>query len=323
MANRLMPAIFALLLLLTAFLSGCSSAKGPEIERISVVCTIFPQYDWVRQILGDNPADIDAAFLLDNRIDLHNYQPAVDDIVKIGAADIFIFVGGESDKWVAGALREAAKPGAVAINLLETLGAAAKAEELLEGMEEDEDDEADGDGLDEHVWLSLKNAAVLCKAITEGLSSLDPGNKDVYENNLAGYIGKLSSLDDEYHKLLTAAPSKNLLFGDRFPFRYLADDYGINCYAAFQGCQAETEASFDTVVFLAKKVDELNLGAVMVTESADQAIAKTIVNNTNSKDQKILVLDSMQSVTSRDVMGGVTYLSIMRGNLDVIAKALM
>jgi len=306
-------------------LSGCK--QNNSNEKISVVCTIFPQYDWVRQIVGDKASDMDLTFVINNRIDLHSYQPSVEDIAKISSSDLFIYVGGESDEWVDDALKEAVKKDMVAINLLEELGDAAKEEEIKEGMEEEEHDEAEGDHedeteYDEHVWLSLKNAQIFCQIIAKAISSLDPDNAEVYQANLTSYIGKLSALDSQYQTEVTASPVKTVVFGDRFPFRYLVNDYGLDYYAAFIGCSAETEASPNTIIRLAEKVDEFKLKTIMVTESSDQSIAKTIKDNTKDKNQQILVLDSLQSVTSNDAQNGTTYLSVMENNLEVLKKAL-
>ncbi|MCL2152725.1 MAG: metal ABC transporter substrate-binding protein [Oscillospiraceae bacterium] len=348
-------AILLALLFVMTMLSGCGQIGSNE--KISVVCTIFPQYDWVRQILGDKADNMDLTLLLDNRIDLHNFQPSVDDIVKISSCDLFIYVGGESDDWVDDALKEATNKDMVVINLLEVLGDAAKIEEVKEGMEDgegmedkkgmedeedyhsDEDrdenheyegsheDEYDHDEeheveYDEHVWLSLKNAQIFCEAIADALSALDAKGSDVYRSNLTAYIDKLSALDSSYQAVVNAAPVKTLLFGDRFPFRYLVDDYGMDYHAAFVGCSAETEASFETIIFLAGKVDELSLKNIMATESSDQSITKTIRNNTAEKNQQILVMDAMQSVAKSDVQSGTTYLSIMENNLNVLKEAL-
>ena len=313
--------LLALLCLIMAA-SACQRTEAPSGDgNISVVCTVFPQYDWVRQILGDKADNIGLTLLLNNRIDLHSYQPSVEDMLKVSSCDLFIYVGGESDKWAGDALKQAINPNMIVISLLDTLGDAAKREELLEGMEED-DEEEDGDEYDEHVWLSLGNARTFCCAITEALTSLDEDNADVYTDNLRDYIEKLAELDVEYREAIGAAPVKTLLFGDRFPFRYLMDDYGIDCFAAFPGCSAETEASFDTIIFLADKMDELNLNTVMVTESSNQSIARTIISNTEAKNQKILVLDSIQSVTLGGAGSGTTYLSIMESNLNVLKEAL-
>lgn len=322
--KRFMVILPALLLVIT-MLSGCNQTGSNE--KLSVVCTIFPQYDWVRQILGDEADNMDITLLLDDKIDLHNYQPSVDDIVKVSTCDLFIYVGGESDKWVDDALKEAANKDMIIINLMDVLGEAAKTEETIEGMETEKDhsDEEDGEEeaeFDEHVWLSLKNAQIFCPVITDALSLLDAGNAGIYQSNLTVYMETLSALDLEYQTAADAAPFKTLLFGDRFPFRYLVDDYDLNYYAAFAGCSAETEASFETIIFLAGKVDELNLKNIMVTESSDQSIAKTVRNNTVTKDQQILVMDSMQSLSSNDVEKGTTYLSVMADNLDILKEAL-
>ena len=301
-------------------ISACSQQPGkPDEGRFSVVCTVFPQYDWVRQILGDKIDGMDLTLLSNGRIDLHNYQPSVDDIAKIVTCDLFIYVGGESDAWADDVLKQAANKSMAVINLLAALGEKAKEEEIIAGMEAD--DGEDEMAYDEHVWLSLKNAGIFCPAIADALSALDDDNSGEYKNNLLAYAEKLSALDAKYREAISAAPVKTLLFGDRFPFRYLADDYGLDYHAAFAGCSAETEASFETIIFLASKVDELDLKTIMVTESSDQAIAKTIIDNTAAKNQRILVLDAMQSMTAEDVKNA-TYLSIMENNLKVLKEAL-
>ncbi len=482
-------------------LAGCSQ-KNSDIStenttELKVVTTIFPEYDWVRQIAGDQISNIDLTMLLDNGVDLHSYQPTADDIMKISDCDIFVYVGGESDEWVEDALKEAVNKDMQVINLLEVLKDTVKTEEAMPGMQAEEghnhgyshfadsdvqdrslsdwsgdwqsvypyildgtldqvmekkaesgrktaeeykesyiasyetdiekisidgnmitytrkdgtstatydsegfyirhkDDgskqvrykyqKASGDAdaptyivfsdhnissaepehfhlyfgedgfdslveegkhfptfypasligteiademleheekeYDEHVWLSLKNAETLCKAIAEALEKADPANKDMYDANLTAYEEKLASLDTSYQNAVKDAPQKTLLFGDRFPFRYLVDDYGLSYYAAFAGCSAESEASFETISFLAEKVDELGLKYVMTIEKSDQKIAKTIIENTRDKNQSILALDSMQSTTSEDVANGTTYLSVMESNLNVLKKAL-
>jgi zinc transport system substrate-binding protein len=310
-------------------------------------------------ILGSNPVGAEVTMLLDNGVDLHSYQPTADDILKISTCDMFIYVGGESDEWVEDALKEAVNKDMAVINLLDVLGDSGKEEEVVEGMqEEDEHDHDDGDEeehedgeheeeheeehedgdaeeheheheheegeveYDEHVWLSLRNAATLTGYISKELQHIDEKNADIYEKNAEDYIVKLNALDKRYADAVSAASVKTLLFGDRFPFRYLTDDYGLTYYAAFVGCSAETEASFETITFLAEKVDELSLHAVMTIEGKDKRIAETIIQNTKSKDQQILTLDSMQSTTSKDVENGVSYLSVMENNLSVLKEAL-
>ena len=336
--------IMAASVLIMGCLTACGS--GSDVSgtdgKLSIVTTIFPEYDWVKNILGDKAGDADITLLLDNGVDLHSFQPTADDIMKISNCDVFIYVGGESDEWVDDALAEAVNKDMVVINLLESLGDSVKAEEIVEGMQaEEEEDEAGEDAerseseagespeneeeeieYDEHVWLSLRNAETLCDVIADGLSKADPDNADTYKANADSYISQLKDLDAQYQKTVDAASVKTLLFGDRFPFRYLTDDYGLSYYAAFVGCSAETEASFETIVFLADKTDELGLNAIMTIENSDGKIAETIRDNTGSKDQKILTLDSMQSTTSKDIAAGATYLSIMNSNLEVLQEAL-
>ena len=302
-----------------------SENDNNKTEKLKIVTTIFPEYDWVRQIAGDKVSDMDIAMLLDNGVDLHSYQPTADDIMKISDCDLFIYVGGESDEWVNDALKEAVNKDMQVINLLDVLGEQVKIEELVEGMqdaEHEEEEEHEEKEYDEHVWLSLKNAETLCDAIAEALGNADPDNKAVYDTNKAAYIDQLVSLDNQYREVVDQASMKTLLFGDRFPFRYMVDDYGLSYYAAFAGCSAESEASFETISFLAQKIDELGLKYVMTIEKSDQKIAKTIIENTQNKDQSILTLDSMQSTTSADVANGMTYLSIMEGNLNILKEAL-
>ena len=499
--------IFLTLTMAVGLLAGCGKKNAAEngetdSDKLSVVTTIFPEYDWVKEILGDKAKSTDLTMLLDNGVDLHSYQPTADDIVKISDCDLFIYVGGESDEWVKNVLKNAVNKKMKVINLLEMLGDSVKTEEIVEGMQEDghdhghshdeqltendiedrtlsdfagawkslhpyllngdldkfcehraEEDEdssttkdtywekykaswqcdaekisingdtitftyADGktvsaeytyagyqpklddegkirsvryqfettsadapkyvqfndhghepgeaehfhiyfgnDGFDalmsgktnpffvkdalsvedildelmghdhgeekdEHVWLSLKNAKTLVGAIADALQELDPDNKDTYAANASAYIEKLSALDGAYQSAVDGAARKTVLFGDRFPFRYLVDDYGLSYYAAFAGCSAESEASFETVSFLAKKVDELGLPCVLTIEGKNHKIAETIVENTAEKNQNILTMDSMQSTTSEDVANGTTYISVMEQNLSVLKEAL-
>ncbi len=326
--------IYSLSILLTVcFLAGCSASVAGKTDTdndgLNIVATIFPEYDWVRNVLGDNPGNAKLTMLLDNGVDLHSYQPTAADILKISHCDIFIYVGGESDEWVKDALAEAASKDMIVIDLLEVLGDAVKEEEVVEGMQEDEhehdEDEhehEEGPEYDEHVWLSLRNTELLVKTISDAIQTADPDNASVYQANTEQYTAQLQALDQEYQAAVEAASLDTLLFGDRFPFRYLVDDYGLSYYAAFVGCSAETEASFETIAFLAQKVDELSLHTVLAIEGTDHRIAETIVSSTASQNQQILTMDSMQSTTSRDAADGKTYLSIMESNLEVLKQAL-
>ena len=326
--KKRIPLLFALAMTV-GLLAGCGQQNDTnKTNKLSIVTTIFPEYDWVKEILGDKAEDAEVTMLLDNGVDLHSYQPTVDDIVKISDCDLFLYVGGESDGWVEDALKIAASKDRHVINLLEALGDSVKEEETVEGMQaevhghEDADEHEEEAEYDEHVWLSLKNAETLVNAISKSLQELDPANKDTYSANSKAYAEKLSALDADYQAAADSADRKTILFGDRFPFRYLADDYGLDYYAAFPGCSAETEASFETISFLAKKVDELKLPCVLTIEGTQHKIAETIVQNTAQKSQQVLTMDSMQAVTANDAASGVSYLSIMEKNLSVLKKAL-
>lgn len=315
-------------------LSGCGTSKSGEDtkdKKIKIVTTIFPEYDWVMQILGDKADKADVTMLLDKGVDLHSYQPSTADIAKISEADVFIYVGGESDEWVEDVLKEAKNKKLKVINLMDVMGDKAKEEEVKEGMQPEEEEHAEEakDGkeeeeveYDEHVWLSLKNAKIFTKKIADVLSEVDKDDAKTYQANYESYAKKLDDLDKKYAEAVASAKNKTLVFGDRFPFRYLVNDYGLDYYAAFVGCSAESEASFETVTFLAKKIDELGLGNVLTIEGKNHKIAKTVVDNTKNKDQKVLTMDSMQSTTSKDVKDGATYLGIMEKNLDVLKEAL-
>ena len=315
--KKLIPGVIALVMLF--------AMNSIAVAETSVVATIFPVYDWVREVAGD---DVDLTLLLDNGVDLHSYQPTAQDIMKVATCDMFVYVGGESDDWVEDALSEAVNPDMVVVNLVEAMGEDIKMEEIVEGMEREEDEhEADAhedheDEADEHVWLSLRNAQKLVKVLASALGEADPANAERYAANADAYAEKLAALDAEYAAVCEGADYDTLLFGDRFPFRYLTDDYGLKYYAAFSGCSAESEASFETVVFLAGKLDELKLPAVMTIEGSDGRLADTVVQTTGTRDAKILTLDSMQSTTSEDLKNGATYLGIMQANLEVLKQAL-
>ncbi|MBQ9573322.1 MAG: zinc ABC transporter substrate-binding protein [Acidaminococcaceae bacterium] len=354
-----------LLLLLTVLLGvfcliGCggsgrnagAKANAPK-PKFKIVATIFPEYSWVKEVLGKQDESAELILLTKKGVDMHSYQPSAEDILRIATCDLFICVGGESDKWVNKALKEGGNPKRKVINLMKLLGNRVKAEEEVEGMEKhdhhehnkaghdhhdkdkhnekhehdkqhDKDDKHHHDEVeyDEHVWLSLKNADIICKAIAEELAALDGKNTEAYRANYTAYSKKLAALDNQYEETVKQAPVKAVLFGDRFPFRYLADDYGLKYYAAFNGCSAETEASFETVIFLAKKMDELKLPAVLTIEGKQHKLARTIVENTKEKNQKVLTLNSMQSVTEEEIKSGATYLKVMEENLKVLQEAL-
>ncbi|WP_294413823.1 metal ABC transporter substrate-binding protein [uncultured Ruminococcus sp.] len=302
--------------------ANTKSDTGP----LSIVCTIFPEYDWVKEILGTHTDNIEVTYLLDSGVDLHSYQPTVDDMMKISNCDLFVYVGGESDKWADDAISSSSNKNMKVINLMEILGDSAKVEELKEGMQSEEEEESEEEGeeieYDEHVWLSLKNAKLLCTEIEKNIESIDAENAADYRANLDSYISELSSLDNNFKTLVDGSSVKALVFGDRFPFRYFVDDYGLDYYAAFIGCSAESEASFETIKFLSDKVKELDCDTVFTLENTNKDIANSIITNSGKKNVKIAELNSLQSVSKNDVKNGASYISLMQKNYDVLSSTL-
>lgn len=324
-------------------LGGCGRmAEIPDPDRLQVVCTTYPQYSYLQAIIGEVSDSVELTLIMDDGADLHSYQPVALDLVRIASADLLVYIGGESDTWVEDAATEAVNPDMRMVSLMELAGERAKEEEVVEGMQErrsltghdhvhehgDEDDHAHEDEAeeeieyDEHVWLSLKNSMVFVNALAEQMEELDAAHAENYRANADAYIAQLEELDREYEEVVAGAGVRTLIFGDRFPFRYLTEDYGLDYYAAFPGCSAETEASFATVTFLAGKLDALGIHSILVLENSDQRVAETIRENTVSKDQQILVLNSLQSVTKDELEAGATYLDGMRENLEVLKQAL-
>lgn len=315
------------IILCAAMCAGLFCACGADTDsgKLNIVTTIFPEYDWVKNIIGDDNEKFELTMLLDSGVDLHSFQPTADDIIRISTCDLFIYVGGESDEWVDDALKEAANKNMIVIDLLDVLGENAKTEETVEGMEaeEEEAEEAEGEPeKDEHVWLSVKNAQLFCDEIKNAVIKLDGENAQKYEENSAEYIKKLANLDGEFKSAVNGAENRTLIFGDRFPFRYLVDDYSLSYYAAFSGCSAESEADFETIKFLADKVDELNLSSVIMLEGTNHKIAQTVVSTAKSENVKILTMDSMQSVDMNAVKSGASYPDIMEKNLAALKEAL-
>ena len=320
-----MKKIKQILLLLTALLltlsclTACNADRtqkepatgGADGSSLKIVTTIFPIYDWVKNITGSDTV----VYLDENGIDLHSFEPTAQDILSLADADVFIYIGGESDKWVENAVKTANNPSLTTIALLDAV--VTLEEETVEGMEtHEEEDEAVAD---EHIWLSLKQAQHCVTAIADTLMQKDPANASHYKANAEAYNEKLASLDSQYAEAVQNAKRQTLLFADRFPFRYLTEDYNLTYYAAFPGCSAESEASFETLAFLIDKTKELSLPYILVLEGSDGKIAKTVATDTGAD---ILTLNSCQSVTADDVRNGMTYLSVMESNLQLFTEAL-
>ncbi|MFI3141300.1 MAG: metal ABC transporter substrate-binding protein [Clostridia bacterium] len=370
-------AILVALTMVVGLFAACSSTTTEEenTEKLTIVTTIFPIYDWVMQVLGDNADDYNVVMLMDTGVDLHSYEATADDLITIYESDMFIYNGGESDEWVEDALENATNPDMVVIDLLvDVLGDDALMEVSVDGMQEEEEEDHDHDEdeeetdaeeedhdhdededtteaeevteedeedhdhdedeteedeeehehshEDEHIWLSLNNAQIFTSYLADEFAALDADNADTYTANADAYNTELAALDLEYAAVVEAGAFDTILFADRFPFRYLTEDYDIEYFAAFSGCSSETEASFETITFLADKVDELGLTSILIIDGATTDIADTVIANTATGDQEILVLDSMQSITAADIEDGASYLDIMTSNLEVLESAL-
>ena len=293
--------------------SGCVDEHGDG--KIDIVCTIFPVYDWVQEIVGEND-NIEITLLVKSGEDLHSYQPTIADMATIASCDVFVYVGGESDDvWVEKALANAVNKDMIKINLLQLLGENAKEEEIVEGMQGEQSDKAE---YDEHIWLSLKNAQFFIDKLCLCLQQLNDIDAQNFISRANEYKQKLLLLDNEYTSAIQNAQKHTILFGDRFPFLYLVSDYNLSYYAAFSGCSSDVEASFQTIAFLSNKVDELGLNCILIIDNSSDKIAKAIRDNTQNKNQEILTLNSMQS----SAYDSASYLSVMQQNLQVIKRAL-
>lgn len=322
-------------ILLCFLLIGCGTDPGEE--KLSIVCTNFPAYDWVREILEEKAEDWSITWLGENGVDMHSYQPSAADVANIIEADIVIYVGGVSEEWVSKTLEQSGNEQQITINMLDVVGERVLTEEIVEGMEhpspteEQTAEEAEHPGTthqesegepDEHVWLSFENAKMICEEIVASVSSVDAGNAAFYQQNAEEYLERLNELQDQYALVRDLANTEVLLFADRFPFRYMTQEWSLDYYAAFPGCFAETEAGFETIIFLSEKIEELALEEVIVIENSNSSIAETVIENTTNQNQVILTMNSMQSVTIEDAENGATYLNIMEENLEVLQEAL-
>lgn len=316
-----MKKIVSLILIFILAFSLCSCGNtAQESEGLKIVCTAFPQYDYIKNILG---SDEGLAMLVDDGGDLHSYEPTAQDIIAIGSADLFVYLGGVSDSWAEGALKSANNPDLKAVALMDTVDTLE--EEYAAGMEHDhkhehiEAHDGDHEKEDEHIWLSLKNAAKITDYLCNALCEIDAQNAALYRANADEYIKKLNALDGEYQAVINSAERNTLLFADRFPFRYMTEDYSLTYYAAFAGCSSESEASFETMAFLIDKTKELNLPVILSIDGSDGSIAEMISGETGAK---VLSLNSCQSVSSADIVQGANYLNIMENNLEILREAL-
>ena len=297
-------------------IDGCRRAQASKADgKLNVVSVIFPTYDFVRIIAEDK---VNLVMLLPPGSESHSFEPSPRDIITIRESDLFIYPGGEGAKWVdriLGSMDVKAEKITI-LNLMELVDTVE--EEIVEGMEEDEDDEESPD-LDEHVWTSPKNARIIVTAITEALMDLDSENTDFYRQNAAGYIAKLDELDAGFASVIEGAKRNTIIVGDRFPFRYLADAYNLEYFAAFPGCSTETEPSAATVAFLINKTKNENIPVVFHIELSNEKIADAISEATGAKK---LILHSGHNVTKKDFDSGANYLDLQKANMVNLKEAL-
>ncbi len=306
-----------LLVILTAFITGCSQAPVSfEKDSLTILCTGFAQYDWVKNIVGDSQS-VEVSLLQKGGVDIHSYQPSAEDIVRISNCDMLVLTGGISDKSIIDIADSSDTPSLIIFNMMEELNSS-----LLCAEHEGEHHMHELDEYDEHIWLSLKNAEKLCLALKEKIIFLDPASAEIYNSNTSKYISDIKNLDREYQKVTTASRRKTLVFADRFPFAYLANDYSLECFSAFSGCSSETDASFDTILSLAEKIDGLGLKSVLTIDGGISNIDESVISNTKSENIKTLSLESLQSVALDEINAGLSYLSAMTDNLNVLKEAL-
>ena len=321
-SKKIIYILISLLLIFSLSLCvSCSVAKDDsrsqnqsalKDDKPSIVCTSFAAYDWVNNILGDESENWQVIRLNNNGADMHSYQPSAKDIAAITQCDILIYTGGLSEEWLSKLTDDESDFKGQVYSLIEATD------------EEGHDHSHDGEvcQLDEHVWLSPKNAAQFCQELVQIISQADPSHEETYKSNGRQYAEKLYTLDQSYQDVINSCENNTLIFADRFPFHYLVEDYGLSYYAAFPGCSAETEASFDTIISLAEKLNQLDIHALIITEHSSDSIARSIKNTAGRDDVKIYEMNSLQSVSDDDVKDGITYLGVMEANLNVIQQAL-
>ena len=301
-----MKKILGLFLVLIC-LSGCSSNNSKD--NITIISTSFPGYDFVRAITKDS--NIVVKMLIKPGVEIHHFEPTPKDIINIESSNLFVYVGGDSDEWVSNLLKDMNKDKTIKLMDLVDL----TNEELKEGMEGDNEVE-----YDEHVWTSPINAIKIINKLKDEIISIDSINKELYEKNANEYIKELYSIDSEIRNIVAMSNRKEIIFGDRFPIKYFTDEYNIDYYAAFKGCSHETEASAKTIAFLINKVKEDDIPVIFKVELSNGKIANTIGKETNTK---VLEYNSAHNITMDYFNSGITYIDIMKKNIEVLKEALL
>ncbi|WP_039953933.1 metal ABC transporter substrate-binding protein [Brachyspira hampsonii] len=312
--------------------SSNDADTNKENNKIKVVTTIFPIYDFTRNIAGDN---VNLQMIIKPGIEIHSFNTTPADVIDIQNADVFIYIGGESEEWAEKVVSSMDTNGKKIIRLIDYVKALD--EEIVEGMEHDEDHDHEEEAnhnehenaaeeshthegiYDEHIWTSPKNAELMVSAICNALSEIDSDNADIYKSNADKYNQELTVLDNEIRNAVNSSKRKNIVFGDRFPFRYLAEEYGLEYRAPFNGCSSQVDASPKTIAYLINYIKDNNIPYLYYIELSNEKIANTLIEQTGAKKLK---LHSGQNVSKEEFDSGVTYLSIMRDNLESLKKGL-
>ncbi len=317
--TKLIP--FLVLLLPALILCSCTQNVSAPVNssEVNILCTGFSQYDWAKNIAASVDT-VNVDMLQKHGVDTHNFQPSADDIIRISNCSIIICTGGEADRPIFDILDSLGDNKPIVINMM------AELEPHLISIDKNHSSQQhihyEFSDYDEHIWLSLKNAEILCKVISDNIISIDPDNAKTYESNTSAYLSKLSDLDKTYTDAINNSLRREIVFADRYPFAYISRDYGLTCYCAFPGCSAETDASFDTILSLSAKIDEFDLTSVMTIDRGTLNIDEAVISNSKKTDIKTLSLNSLQSVSDNEIQAGLTYISAMEENFEVIKEAL-
>ena len=318
--RRLLSGLLALVLAMS--LTACGQPPLPEDGKIQVVCTLFPYYDFARQIGGD---DVDVTLVVPAGRETHSFEPTPMDVIRISQADVFIYNGGESEQWVADILDAAGEDIPCVLSMMDA--AELREEELVEGMQSgasahdhhDHDEDEEEIEYDEHIWTSPVTAMARCRAITDGLCQADPDHADSFRARLADYLAALEALDETFREVVAGGSRDLLVFGDRFPLLYFCREYGLDYRAAFHGCAGDTEPSLTTLKYLIDLVSEQHIPVVYTIELSSRKVAKAIAETTGAQ---VRTFHSCQTVSRAEFDAGVTYLQLMEANADVLREGL-